>query len=130
MSQTRANLYKLTPEQYNICFFKGTEPPFSGIYTDFYEKGIYVCVNCEKELFSSETKFESVMGWPSFYDVIHKGNVKTETDLRYGMARIEVTCANCNAHLGHIFNDGPREKGGKHYCINSLALKFRPSLGS
>lgn len=117
---------KLTPEQYDICFLKGTEPPYSGKYTNFYGKGKYVCINCGQELFASTTKYENEMGWPSFYDVIHESNIKTTSDLRYGLERTEVTCANCNAHLGHLFDDGPRDKGGKHYCVNSLALEFKP----
>ena len=116
---------KLTPAQYNICFLKGTEPPFSGKYTDYHEPGMYVCVNCGQELFASDTKFDSRSGWPSFYDVVAKGNIKTAVDLSHGMWRTEIMCSSCGAHLGHLFTDGPHDKTGLHYCINSLALDFK-----
>ncbi len=114
----------LTPEQYNICFLKGTEPPFSGKYYNHHEPGMYVCVNCGQKLFSSTTKFDSSSGWPSFWEPAHGANVKTEEDRSLGIVRTEVLCSRCGAHLGHVFPDGPRDKTGLRYCINSLALDF------
>jgi len=115
----------LTPEQFEICRNKGTELPFSGEYNDCKEKGIYTCICCGVDLFSSDKKFDSGTGWPSFWEPI-KNNVKSETDTSYGMLRIEIMCKNCNAHLGHVFDDGPLPTN-QRYCINSSSLKLEKS---
>jgi peptide-methionine (R)-S-oxide reductase len=114
---------KLSPEQYHILREKGTERPFTGQYNQFFEKGIYVCAGCGEELFTSEQKFNSSCGWPSFDDAI-AGKIDESLDLSHGMVRTEITCKNCGGHLGHVFNDGPT-KSGLRYCVNSLSLEFK-----
>ena len=113
----------LSQEEYHILRQKGTEQAFTGKYLKNKKKGIYLCAACENELFSSDTKFDSGTGWPSFWAPITKNNVETEVDNRFGMKRIEVTCAKCGGHLGHVFDDGPTPTG-QRFCINSASLKF------
>lgn len=116
---------KLSAEEYRILREKGTERPFSGKYNDFFEEGTYVCAACGAKLFDSRTKFDSSCGWPSFDDAI-EGAVKYTQDNSHGMRRVEVTCAHCDGHLGHVFEDGPKETTGLRYCTNSISIKFVP----
>lgn len=115
---------ELSPELYEVARGGGTEAPFTGEYLNNKEKGMYKCAVCGAELFSSDTKFDSGTGWPSFTEPANLKNIILKSDDSAGMHRTEVICKNCGAHLGHVFNDGPEEKGGKRYCINSVCLDF------
>jgi peptide-methionine (R)-S-oxide reductase len=114
----------LSPAQYHVLREKGTEPPFTGAYHASHDKAVYVCAACGNELFSSDTKFDSGTGWPSFYQPMSPASVEAETDLSHGMRRTEVTCARCGGHLGHVFDDGPKPTGLR-YCINSMSLEAK-----
>jgi peptide-methionine (R)-S-oxide reductase len=116
----------LTPEEYHVLREGGTEAPFKGAYVDNHEPGSYRCKACHTLLFTSEAKFDSGSGWPSFTDPAVVQNVGTRVDDSGGMRRTEVFCKTCGSHLGHVFDDGPKDRGGLRYCINSIALDFEP----
>jgi peptide-methionine (R)-S-oxide reductase len=115
---------QLSPDSFEVTRHEGTERPFTGRYVNNHEHGIYKCICCGNALFSSETKFESGTGWPSFWAPIAKENVIERSDMSLGMMRTEVKCAECDAHLGHVFDDGPRQHTGLRYCMNSVSLDF------
>ena len=116
---------ELTVEQYHILRNKGTESPGTGEYVDTDEMGMYHCAACEAPLFSSESKFHSGSGWPSFWEAVDPEAIEKQIDNSLGMARTEIVCAKCGGHLGHLFNDGPKEKTGKRFCVNSASLKLK-----
>ena len=115
---------KLTQKQYDVLRKKGTEAPFSGEYDKHFEKGEYVCAACGESLFSSDSKYDAGCGWPSFSKPNSENNVSKQEDSSHGMNRTEVLCSKCGGHLGHVFDDGPADKGGQRYCINSASLNF------
>jgi len=121
---------KLTPQQYRVLRQKGTEPAGTGKLLHNKDTGIYTCAACGNQLFHSKSKYDSGSGWPSFDDILGSSSVVLLPDDSHGMNRIEVECANCGSHLGHVFDDGPRETTGKRYCINSLALDFKPNTAN
>jgi peptide-methionine (R)-S-oxide reductase len=116
---------QLTPDQYSVIREKGTERPFTGKFENHWEPGVYNCAACGNELFLSNTKFDAGCGWPSFYEALDKAKVTEKMDYSHGMTRVEIMCAKCGGHLGHVFNDGPADKTGLRYCVNSLSLEFK-----
>ena len=123
-SESDKNTKDLTPEQYHILREKGTERPFSGKYWNCKESGTYCCAACENPLFSSDTKYDSGSGWPSFYQPISPSQIERKEDISHGMTRVEILCGKCHGHLGHVFPDGPKPTG-QRYCMNSAALDLK-----
>lgn len=117
--------HELDPQLYRVAREQGTEAPFTGVYWNNHEQGMYRCAVCGTELFSSDTKFDSGTGWPSFTEPANNKNIELREDVSGGLKRTEVRCKHCGAHLGHVFDDGPAEKGGKRYCINSVCLNLK-----
>lgn len=117
----------LTPEQYRIVREKGTDAPFTGEYYHAKDKGAYLCSSCGQELFSSDTKYDSGSGWPSFWEPVSSATIETAVDESLGSVRTEIMCGRCGAHLGHVFDDGPKETTGKRFCVNSTSLTLRKS---
>ena len=117
---------ELTPDQYHVLREKGTERAFTGKYTENKADGVYACAACGQELFSSDAKFDSGSGWPSFYAPVDEDSVEEERDNTHGMVRTEVLCSRCESHLGHVFDDGPQPTG-QRYCMNSISLDFKPN---
>jgi peptide-methionine (R)-S-oxide reductase len=119
---------QLTNEQYLVLRQQATERPFTGKYVDTTDEGMYVCAGCGQELFTSDTKYHSGCGWPSFWDVADEDKVELREDLSHGMRRVEVVCSRCGGHLGHVFEDGPRDKTGLRYCINSVSIDLKDNI--
>jgi peptide-methionine (R)-S-oxide reductase len=115
---------ELTPEQYYVIRQKGTDRPYTGKYDQFWDAGTYECAACGNELFTSDTKFDAGCGWPSFYEALDKTKITEKKDISHGMVRTEIMCARCGGHLGHVFDDGPRDKTGLRYCVNSTSIRF------
>ncbi len=124
--KTAEAIARLSPEQFRVTQRSGTERPFTGEYVDTTTPGVYRCAGCGTELFTSGDKFDHGCGWPSFSDVIDAGAVETVRDTSHGMIRTEVVCSACGGHLGHVFDDGPKDRGGLRYCINSVAIDLQP----